>query len=238
MPGVRDDYFYTLQEICVLLNLLPNTFRQIAREYGDLVVVREQVRKGRTVLGLPRADYEAFRTIVDMRSRGFSDAEIRAAVARLGNLQPGGARAPDRAAKSGGPAAVDEGANTEGQPFEPEGDDAGELPGVGAGEGGLADSGGEREVTAAAGAEALEAFLADQAPVGAGAEEALLAEIAELKEELRKMDERRRDERDKILTALIRTQHELQSLRYEVGVSLSRRDRKKKRGFWAWLFDL
>jgi len=36
----------------------------------------------------------------------------------------------------------------------------------------------------------------------------------------------------------MRTQHELQSLRYEVGVSLSRRDRKKKRGFWAWLFDL
>ena len=68
-------------------------------------------------------------------------------------------------------------------------------------------------------------------------ERALLAEMGSLRDELRQMDEKRQEERDKLITALMRTQHELQSLRYEVGATLSRRDRKRKRGFLAWLFD-
>jgi hypothetical protein len=68
-------------------------------------------------------------------------------------------------------------------------------------------------------------------------ERALLAEMGSLRDELRQMDEKRQEERDKLITALMRTQHELQSLRYEVGATLSRRDRKRKRGLIAWLFD-
>ncbi len=271
MPGY--DYFYTLQEICVLLNLLPNTFRQIAREYPDIIVVREQVRKGGKVVGLPRAEFETFRAIVEMRGQGLSREEIRARltgtpVAAGGDGQAGPipaaaaraddgpgpeALAPGPAETAPGPLGTASGrVETDSGPVETA---PGRLEGVSGPaetapgpervrpfdghETGAALSRGEREAAATA-----EPSL--PSPAGrpgseramAAAERVLAAEIASLKEELRRMDERRREERDRLLTALIRTQHELQSLRYEVGVSLSRRDRKKRRGFWSWLFDL
>ncbi len=249
MPGGHD-YFYTLQEICVLLNLLPNTFRQIAREYGDIVVIREQTRKGRAVLGLPRADFEVLRTIVEMRGRGLSSDEIRAALGRSGR---GSARAPARAVPGEGAAESREVSEAAGEG--PGGKaDPGRKPAQAAardwsetGAGHAGEPGAENRVGEATDEtlSSLEEGATADASLREGtgqpvtvAEKGLLAEIAALREELRKMDEHRREERDKLLTALMRTQHELQSLRYEVGVSLSRRDRKKKRGFWAWLFDL
>jgi hypothetical protein len=215
MPGGYD-YFYTLQEICVLLNLLPNTFRQIAREYSDLIIVREQVRKGRKVMGLPRADFETFRAIVELRAKGRSNQEIRA---KLG-VGPGPADAPVFPAEE--------------QPEEGLSEDV--LDGNDNQESHRPSEDSQAEVAAT-----VDGSLAERLAPGHPAisiEKAFLVEIAELKDEIRRMDERRREERDKLLTVLMRTQHELQSLRYEVGASLSRRDRKKKRGFWAWLFDL
>ncbi len=292
------DYFYTLQEICVLLNLLPNTFRQIVREYGDIIAVREQVRKGRTVLGLPRADFENLRAIMEMRSKGASGEEIRRALREAGAValpvaatedetvvardEPASARdeplvargEPGAAAYEPG-AARDEPGATEDQAgggVGGEGDyidvTAGSRPaGLGAprasqdnaGPGGdEGDSDDVRSfdyrtrfpVRAAREAAASLDGAAARRPLGGGrsvplskapeplpAERVLIEEIASLRKELKQMDERRKEERDKLMTALMRTQHELQSLRYEVGVSLTRRDRKKKKGFWAWLFE-
>ncbi|RJQ12131.1 MAG: hypothetical protein C4551_00145 [Bacillota bacterium] len=285
-----EDYFYTLQEICVLLNLLPNTFRQIAREYSDLVAVREQVRKGRPVMGLPRDEFEDFRTIVEMRAHGSTGDEIRAAVAGrrrragfsaessdrqakgslgrdksqavvgdgdgvIGGDEPGGgepAGGEDRAAGDDGKAAghddrtpIDEDLGPGNPEYvvsyrPPPGFQAGEREGpadAGARVGAPAPGEVEPEVAAAEDSAAGLAVDATRSvPDIAGA---LQAELASLRDELRRMHRSRADEKDQLLSALMRTQLELQSLRYEVGVSLSRRDRKKrKRGFWAWLFDL
>ncbi len=266
------DYFYTLQEICVLLNLLPNTFRQIAREYSDVIILREQIRKGRPVMGLPRPDFEALRQIVEMRSHGVPGDEIRRAVAGLAS-----ASAPVIAGERYGSLAREDTTATD-DPLEAGGDETIAVPGETVGIEETPSAAGDEE-TIAAGPPArdprlygtpradTEASLDDEEEVSDGGEAAfaeaaaatvevvgervegsgddppvakaaLLDQIAALREALQTMDEHRREERDKLLTVLMRTQHELQSLRYEVGVSLSRRDRKRKRGFWAWLLDL
>ncbi len=289
------DYFYTLQEICVLLNLLPNTFRQIIREYSDIIAPREQIRKGRPVMGLPRADFEVLRQIVELRSRGVSPEEIRRLAGLAGAAAPvysGLAPGESIGVPPGGSGDVRPGRPEDVPPGENQGasriyDDASDdpaagedtsLPGVRISteswpiparpgeEGRPPDRASEAEVgppgtlvvevgavgsgTAEAEVATAKAATGESSPVPfldalAGPdpsepvlERALLAEIAALREELQKMDEHRREERDRLLTALMRTQHELQSLRYEVGVTLSRRDRKRKKGFWAWLLDL
>jgi len=385
-----DNYFYTLQEICVLLNLLPNTFRQIAREYADIIVPQEQVRKGRSVMGLPPEGFEAFRLVVQMRGKGASGVEIRAAVAgvraaragRPGLAVPVPGEARDRAGETsrgaddddhpegtpaladpvqagraeprGGPAVgpvglkaeLDEGAwaryrealgvdaalprkarlaparaeappsagreaareavaeaaaaaepapasghgsselpaayrrldeprsragrvelewpraepearvaepeakvaEPEARVAEPEVPEAAVAPVVApdAPEGAeMAASGPDEPVVDGKPAPEAEpvpdTWDVDRAgEIAAGpvvGERALLAEMGSLRDELRQMDEKRQEERDKLITALMRTQHELQSLRYEVGATLSRRDRKRKRGLIAWLFD-
>jgi len=273
------DYFYTLQEICVLLNLLPNTFRQIAREYSDVIILREQIRKGRPVMGLPRPDFEALRQIVAMRSHGVSGDEIRRVVGLAS------ARAPVIAAERCGSLAREDTTATD-DPLEAGGDETIAVPGEVATVEETPSAAGDEEMIAATGDEETisagppardprlygtprsdteaslseemvrdggEAVLAEEAAasgesvgerVGGSGDEppaakaTFLDQIGALREELQTMDGHRREERDKLLTALMRTQHELQSLRYEVGVSLSRRDRKRKRGFWAWLLDL
>ena len=371
-----DNYFYTLQEICVLLNLLPNTFRQIAREYADIIVPQEQVRKGRSVMGLPPEGFEAFRLVVQMRGKGASGVEIRAAVAgvraaragrpglavpvpgeareRAGDIPRGdddddyaegtpaladpvqAGRAEPRDEPAVGPvglkAELDEGAWARYR--EALGADAAlprkarlaparaEAPPSAGGEAAwaaVAEAAAAAEPAPASGRvsaelpaayrrldeprsragrvepewpraepearvaepevpeEAVAPVVAPDAPEGAEmaasgpaepvvdgqsgpeaepvpdtwdvdrageiaagpvvGERALLAEMGSLRDELRQMDEKRQEERDKLITALMRTQHELQSLRYEVGATLSRRDRKRKRGFLAWLFD-
>lgn len=59
--------------------------------------------------------------------------------------------------------------------------------------------------------------------------------LVALRQELAKAEARHAEDRDRILTALIRTQQELSHLRQEFAASKSRRDRKK-RGFFARLF--
>lgn len=275
------EYFYTLQEICVLLNLLPNTFRQIAREYSDIVVPREQIRKGRPVMGLPRADFEVLRQIVELRSRGETPEEIRRVAGLAGAVVPSHSSVasgaspgdsedappsePSAAARLygetlGGAQAVDEevplpagGVQAERDPIpaqasekhppdeisEAEDGPSGVLTaGVDTAGSGVAEA--KTEVAATGDPEASPPgrSWAGRSPSEPVLETALLAEMTALREELQKMDEHRREERDRLLTALMRTQHELQSLRFEVGVTLSRRQRKQKRGFWAWLLDL
>lgn len=213
--------FFTLQEICVLLNLLPNTFRQIVREFPDLVELEQEVRKGHAVLGLSRTRFDTFRAIVELRGRGNSPEEIRRQIGEM-TLNTAASQTPDN-------------------PGEPDFDiiwDPGdEREGVRVAAGTTGDGGSEAlsglDEAAIQAAAALDVASANRLAT----EKQLAAEIAALKDELVKMDQRRRDERDKLLTTLMRTQHELQSLRYEVGVSLSRRGRKKRRGFWGWLFD-
>lgn len=64
----------------------------------------------------------------------------------------------------------------------------------------------------------------------------LSAKLDELIRELRLSEERRREDRDRVLLAIIRAQQEIEHLRYELAAAASRKDKKKK-GFWARLLD-
>lgn len=66
------------------------------------------------------------------------------------------------------------------------------------------------------------------------AERLLLEQLERLNRELQKSEERRVEDRDRMLTAMMRTQQEIQHLRYSLTLS-SRKDRKKK-GFFSRLF--
>lgn len=78
--------------------------------------------------------------------------------------------------------------------------------------------------------EAIRARLA--APEGEPLER-LLAQLSELRAELQHSEARRVEDRDRLMMALMRTQQEIQRLRYELTAASSRRERR--RGFWARL---
>jgi DNA-binding transcriptional MerR regulator len=61
---------------------------------------------------------------------------------------------------------------------------------------------------------------------------AVLERLERLQAELAVSERRRVEDRDRLLTALMRTQQEIQHLRYE----LAGRRRERRRGFWARLF--
>ncbi len=64
--------------------------------------------------------------------------------------------------------------------------------------------------------------------------ERLVNELGRLHDELRRNEERRAEDRDRLLTAMMRNSQELQQLRYELAVARSRKERRK--GFWGRLF--
>lgn len=222
--------FFTLQEICVLLNLLPNTFRQIVREFPDLIELEEEVRKGHAVLGLTRGRFEVFRAIVELRGQGHSPEEIRGRVAAMVEANAAGFAEDGMAAPAGEPGGDGDSPPPDFEIIWDPGDEREGPLAVPEERAGSESPLGDPSVEAAATVDVASANRL-------ATEKQLAAEIAALKDELLKMDQRRRDERDKLLTTLMRTQHELQSLRYEVGLSLTRRGRKRRRGFWNWLFD-
>jgi len=63
----------------------------------------------------------------------------------------------------------------------------------------------------------------------------LLEKVTELVRRFEEVEERQREERDRLLNALLRTQQEVQTLRYELTTRKSRRERKKS--FWARLWE-
>ncbi|HHV78217.1 MAG TPA: hypothetical protein GXX40_01145 [Firmicutes bacterium] len=63
----------------------------------------------------------------------------------------------------------------------------------------------------------------------------LVLKLEEIKRHLKESDEKRTEERDRLLTALVRTNQELQQLRYQLMKPLSRKARRKK-SFFARLF--
>ena len=162
MPG---DRFFSLQEICVLLNIAPRTFRQIFEDYAD--VLQWQPAEGADLAqGLPASAFDRLRTIVELRGKGEDEAGIRRALSS--------------------------------QPSPPPGASLRSLP-------------------------------ADDPDV---AESVVVALLRDIGEQLQAARDQWVEEREKILTSLIRVQQELQSLRYEIASQRSRRSRKRK-GLWG-----
>lgn len=62
----------------------------------------------------------------------------------------------------------------------------------------------------------------------------LVEQVARLEEAISRQDERQAEDRDRLLTALMRTNQELQSLRYDLAAGRARRERRK--GLWGRLF--
>ena len=69
----------------------------------------------------------------------------------------------------------------------------------------------------------------------ANAEQLLLKQLESVRRALERSEERRVEDRDRMLTAMMRTQQEIQHLRYSIVANSSRRDRKKK-GLFGRLF--
>ncbi len=63
----------------------------------------------------------------------------------------------------------------------------------------------------------------------------LMEKVSLLLEHLQAIEERQREERDRLLNTLLRMQQEVQSLRHELTAQKSRRDRKKS--FWVRLWE-
>ena len=68
----------------------------------------------------------------------------------------------------------------------------------------------------------------------ASQESLLLEKLEAMNELLERQEKRQNEERDRLMIALMRTQQEIQHLRYEVAAAKSRRDRKKP---WWSLFS-
>ncbi len=166
--AIQGERFFSLQEICVLLNIAPRTFRQLLREYAGLLEWEVPADQDMP-RGLPAEVFDRFRTIVEMRAAGRDFESIKRAVLR------------------------------------------------------------EREVA--------EPPLPRTPPVADVSNSVVIALLRELSDELKQAEERWGEERERILTALIRVQQELQSLRYELASHTSRRERKRK-SFWASLLGL
>lgn len=83
------------------------------------------------------------------------------------------------------------------------------------------------------GAEAAVEGAADEAAPGGVPLEHMLGELAWVHEQLERSEARRAEDRDRLLTALMRTNQELQHLRYEMA---GRPRRERRRGFWARIF--
>lgn len=64
----------------------------------------------------------------------------------------------------------------------------------------------------------------------------LVGELGRMHQELQRSEARRAEDRDRLLTALMRNSQELQHLRYEMAAGKSRKERRK--GFWSRLFRL
>ena len=64
--------------------------------------------------------------------------------------------------------------------------------------------------------------------------QSLVEQVARLEEAISRQEERQAEDRDRLLTALMRTNQELQSLRYDLAAGRARRERRK--GLWSRLF--
>lgn len=82
-----------------------------------------------------------------------------------------------------------------------------------------------------------EETLARLQAAAAGEPQSLDAELAKLAASLARAEQIRRSDRDMLLTALMRTQQELQQLRHELATRERRQARKKKQSLWARLWD-
>lgn len=79
-----------------------------------------------------------------------------------------------------------------------------------------------------------EAAAAAELAVAAGpALDRLLGEVTSLHDQMRRSEERQAEDRDRLLTALMRTHQEIQHLRFEVAAAPRR---ERRRGLWARLF--
>jgi hypothetical protein len=65
----------------------------------------------------------------------------------------------------------------------------------------------------------------------------LRARVEELVRLLERSEDRRLDERDRMLTTLMRTHQEIQHLRYELAAAIPRRERRR-RSFWNWILGV
>lgn len=219
--------YMSLGEACERLRIPPRTFRQLMADFGDLLEAPRPSADGR-LQELSVETVDQLHDILQLRSRGVPVEAIRARLA----VGPLGTEA-DWLGTVNEVAATADAATAE-PPPEPQPEPAtvqmsGEIappamsPPVAAPPS-AAQSNNAPAVEVPA---AIEAAVLDR-------HADLLNKLERLTHELSQSEQRRVDDRDRLLTVLMRTQVEIQQLRHEMAAQASRRDRKQPSWVARW----
>lgn len=209
-----------LHQAVEALQIPPRTFRQLIEEYGDLVEGPRPLPGGQGQ-DIPHASVELFRRILEWRGNGIDAATIRR-------------RLTDPSWTTIQQASAEVAATLEPQANGTQAESA-EMETIEAASGAATPAQSE-----GADSDLLETPEGTPDPTTAADDElaqrqaALLSRLERLTQELARSEEKRVEDRDRMLTALMRTQQEIQHLRYELATRASRKDRKK--GFFSRLF--
>lgn len=210
----------------MLLGLHPKVLRSLLDEYLDFLVplTPEDCPMGH----MSSASYSLLGLIVDRRNAGQSPEEIRAALVQMGLPSPDWDGPDEGIADMVLPDVADD---------EEPGEETGLAAAVAAADGEVAagEAEGGSTVLAVPGPDGPESLDLDDRVAVRRKVGDLIAEVAKLKERLARTEEQHMQDRDRLTTALYRTEQELAVVRAQLAGGKHRRDRKKS--WWAKLWD-
>lgn len=226
--------YMSLGEACERLRIPPRTFRQLMADFGDLLEKPRPSADGK-LQELSVDAVDTLQEILELRNRGVSVDAIRArleagpesladvsdnpiAVTEATGGEAEVAATAEAPRRPGPEAAIDTPVSPAASPPEPdtaETPDATPMPAAG------------RPAVAQPAADVPDAALLAQ-------QQELLGKLDELTAALSQSEKKRVDDRDRLLTALMRTQVEIQQLRYALAATASRRDRKQQSWVARW----
>lgn len=222
--------YMSLGEACERLRIPPRTFRQVMADFGDLLEAPRPSADGR-LQELSVETVERIDAILQLRSRGVPIEAIRARLA-AGSLDENNDLTGSAAEVAATAEAVIE------RPAAPETGPAETPPAAPDGIEGTAQPGTAPAVPADPATAPAVSAAPEPAPAVDAAllqrQEDLLQKLERLTQELAESEQRRVDDRDRLLTVLLRTQVEIQQLRHEMAAQASRRDRKQQSWVARW----
>lgn len=214
--------YMSLGEACERLRIPPRTFRQLMADFGDLLEAPRPSADGR-LQELSVETVNRLHDILELRSRGVSVEAIRA------RLTAGSLTEPVKGAGAEAEVAATAEAALPVQRAEHAAPPAPTAP---------------REPTPMPSAHSDRGSASVPPPppaAPAGVDTALMHRHSDLLEKLERLthelsqsEKRRVDDRDRLLTVLLKTQVEIQQLRQQMAAQVSRRDRKQQSWVARW----
>lgn len=221
--------YMSLGEACERLRIPPRTFRQLMADFGDLLEAPRPSSDGK-LQELSVGTVDTLQHIMELRNRGVSVEAIRSELQAGSPASADGTEQRAAVAEAAG-AGAEVAATAAASPTPNELAEAGPQPGDE-----TLQSGSDRS---AADKAAVQPTAAQPSVTGPDAallaqQQELLGKLEELTTALSQSEKKRIDDRDRLLTALMRTQVEIQQLRHALAATASRRDRKQQSWVARW----